>query len=294
MTKDLRLGVSLSEDRTQLAIIEFRPDGADVKYLEEVQRPAGQALTFLPDETLKAINSFGKLSRVNVSIETGNGILQMFPLDAGLSQTEQEEHLDWEWKNYLPEYSPSEYLRTTRVLVSNKEQQTNLVLSSIVKQSLLKEIKDAFIAYKLPSQSVELMINAAENVLRYIHMEMKIKNVALLGISQMRLDVYVFENGKFSSYKYGLSLQPQTAVDFLAGELLEFLPETLYVFGSALSYEWQKMLKSSLGVVLPLNPFRKFRITHEVKNFSKFLGHEHRFCGCVGSILDSESIRIGK
>jgi hypothetical protein len=59
----------------------------------------------------------------------------------------------------------------------------------------------------------------------------------------------------------------------------------MYVFGAALSHDWMKALKSSLGVIVPLNPFRKFRVTPDVKNFSRYLGHEHRFSACVGAML---------
>ncbi len=288
MKKDLRLGVSLSDTRTQLAIVEMTPDGGELKYLDEIERGENSTLAFLPDATLKIIRSFGSPLRVHVAVDSGNALLQTFPLEASLSPAEQEEHLEWEWKNYLPDYQASDYRRTTRLLKANPEQQTNLVLSEVIKQSFLDEVTTTFSSNKIPCQSVGLLMDAAEVVLRSIYPGMNSKNVALVGVSAFRMDVFVYENGQLSAYKYGLSLQPQSAVEFLANELLEFLPEELYVFGSALTYEWVKALKSSLGIVIVLNPFRKFRILPEVKNFSRFLSHEHKFCGCIGSLLDPE------
>jgi len=294
MIKDLRAGISFSDAKTQIAVVEFRLDGTDLKYLEEIARPADQPLTTLPDATIKAINSYGKLSKLTVSIESSNGAIQIFPMDASLTPVEVEEHLDWEWKNFFPTYSSGEFVKQSKLVKPVREDQKTLVLSNIVKQSLINEITTAFEQYKLAFSSIELIPNFAENVLRFIHPEMRMKNTALVGVSPTRLDVYVFEAGRLSAYKYALNLQPQAAVEYLAVELLEFLPETLYVYGSGLSYEWQKALKSSLGVVVSLNPFRKFRITPDVKNYSRYIGHEHRFCGCIGGILEAEPARLGK
>ncbi len=294
MIKDIRVGICFSDEKTQVAVVEFGPDGTELRYLEEILRTAEQPLTYLPEATLKSLNSFGKFSKVGVSIESGNAVSQIFPMDTTLPEASQEEQLDWEWKNYFPEYSSSDFLRSKRVLTTDAEAQTSQILSSIIKHSLLNEIKSAIQGYKIQAGTIELISSNAENVLRFIHPELKNKNVAMVGVSPMRLDVHVFVSGKLSAYKYGIGLQPKEAVDFLANELLEYLPETLYIYGSALTYEWQKALKSSLGVVLTLNPFRKFRITPEVKNFSKYLGHEHRFCGCIGGIIDNESVKGGR
>lgn len=290
MTKELRAGISLSEDKTQVAIAELRSDGNDLKYLEEFSREENHSLTYLPDSVLKSLTAMGKLTSLNVSIETTNATIQVFPLDANLPQSTQDEQLDWEWKNYIPDYSPTEYVRKTMVLASNLDEQRKQMFSSVVKQELHREITEAFRKNNLGFQSIELGLETAEQVLRFVYPDMVNRTIALLGISNMRLDVCVFTNGTLSAYKYGLSFSPQTAVDFLANELLEFLPEALYVYGQTVSYEWIKALKSSLGVVVPLNPFRKFRITPDVKNFSRYLGHEHRFCGCVGALLGS---RVG-
>ncbi|GEM_PF-2748318 len=291
MIKELRAGICISDERTQVVVVEFRPDGMDLRYLEEIIRTPEQSFTYLPDATIKSLTSFGKFAKLSVSIETGNAMTLVLPMDTSLPEVNLEEQIDWEWKNYLPEYVPSEFLRSKTVLTNDAETQTSVVLSSIIKHSLLNEIRDGLRSYKLSAGNVELISTNVEIALRFIHPEIKNKTIAMVGVSGMRLDVHVYVSGKLSAYKYGIGLQPKEAVDFLANELLEYLPETLYLYGSALTYEWQKALKSSLGVVVNLNPFRKFRVLPEVKNYSKYIGHEHRFCGCIGGIIGNDTLR---
>ncbi|MBI3189597.1 MAG: hypothetical protein HYZ33_03005, partial [Ignavibacteriales bacterium] len=273
MAKEFRAGFSFSDDRTQIVVAEFRDDGSDIKYVEELTRNSELAFYVLPPSVFTALKPFGKISKIGVSIETDRAMVQTYPMDASLSPSEQEEQIDWEWKNFVPDYSSNEFLQQTRILKSDTEEQTNIVLSTIIKHSLLNEIKSFFSSNNLQYDSLELHPATSERVLRFVHPDIKEKTVALICISHLRLDVLVLENGTLTTYKYGIGLQPKTAVEFLANELLEVLPEVLYVFGSALSHEWMKAMKSSLGVVVPLNPFRKFRLALDVKHFSRFLGH---------------------
>ncbi len=293
MTKEIRVGIGFSGDKTQIVAAEFRDDGTDLKYIDEVVRRDEQPFYYLPETAVQALKPFGKIAKVGVSMETDRAVLQIFPLDASFSEAEQEEHLDWEWKNFVPEYSSEEYLRQSRVLKSNTEEETNYVWSSIIKHTLINEIREAFRKANLQCDTVELHTTTGERALQFIHSEISSKVVALLSVSHLRLDVVVLDSGTMVMHKYGIGLEPKSAVEFLAKELLEVLPETMYVFGSALSHEWMKALKSSLGVVVPLNPLRKFRVTPEVKNFSRFLGHEHRFSSCVGCMLPDRN-RISK
>ncbi|MBI5216069.1 MAG: hypothetical protein HY960_09985 [Ignavibacteriae bacterium] len=284
MTKEIRVGIGFSGDRTQIVAAEFRDDGTDLKYLDEIVRQDELPFYFLPETMVQALKPFGKIAKVGVSMEIDRAVLQTFPLDASLTTDEREEHLDWEWKNFVPEFSSGEYLRQTRMLKSNNEE-THVVLSSILKHSLLNEIKASFQKSNLQCDTIELHTSTSERALRLVHPEISTKTIALLSISHLRLDVLVFESGALTMHRYAIGLEPKSAVEFLANELLDVLPETMFVFGAALSYEWIKALKSSLGVIVPLNPFRKFRVTPEVKNFSRFLGHEHRFSACVGCML---------
>jgi Tfp pilus assembly PilM family ATPase len=228
-----------------------------------------------------------KSRRVSVALDTSNLFLNTIPVDAGLSQEQMNEHLNWELSQYFPETPPAEFITDVHVLTENETHQWSEILSVSVRRSQTNGIRKAVEMLGLSLHIVDVDHFSAETALRMNYPDTNAKYLAMVGVKQHRLDVSLIRKGKMESYSYYLVNSDAEIVKRI-GTLSR---ETRGIF-SIISYgpHLEKDLlveirRGSSMLVEALNPLRHLRISSKLKLGENLTGPSYRFAAAVGVAL---------
>ena len=286
MAKELKAGVSISDNVIQVVVLEFHSDGITVRHLNEFQNNGRENSWFI-NAVLRAREEISaKITNVSVVLDYNNVFLLSFPLDTSLTQPEQNEQVQWELSNYIEDYKPREYISDIHILRTRARDQVSEVLAVNVKRDLLFTIQ-----HKLADEHIDLHLAdihhfGAQHVLLTSYPELRAKTVVLAGISKNRIDAGILTDGRLKTYRYGFVSSAEECTIFLQDLTKDISFSEMFVYGTGTPGETVKSLQERFSVnVSLLNPFRKLMISPSFRDFGNFAGQEHHFASCVGCAL---------
>ena len=289
MPKELKAGISFSDDTAQTVVLELHPEEVVLHYLEEFKNASRSDIWFL-DSIINARKGFsGKISSVSVALDNSAVFLHSFPLDTSLTQTEQNEYVQWELSNFIEDFKPREYINDIHPLRTRARDQVSDVLAVSVKRTLLFDVQQALADQHIDLRLADTYYFGTQYSLLATYPEVKTKTVALVGATMGRLDVGILVNGRLIDYRYKFVSTIEESVNFLREVLMNFPVSDIYLYGTAMTLDLTKNLHTAFAMnVTALNPFRRMRISSSFRDFDKFIGQEHRFASCVGCVLKKQ------
>ena len=270
-------------------MLELSGDSIELKHLQEITKSGESEFWFL--DALDTIDKkvLGKIPKISIVVENSLAQFHAFPMDSSLTQVEMNEHVEWELKNYLADFRRNDYITDVRQMRMNAREQVLDVLAVSLKKSFIFDLQTRMGERKLILGSVDVPCYAAEDSLLQSHPEVKARQCMLVGLSPDRVDLGILSNAKMMIYRYQPYHAVEDGVAFLLQVAKEYEGISLYVYGDGYSFAWQKALRKEFGQrVMPLNPFRRMRISSLIAHFSKYLGSECRFACCIGSALGEQ------
>ena len=105
-----KAGVSFSDDRAQIAVLEFRKEEVSLVHLKEIENDKLGEHWYLQPVLAKAEKSYRKIGAVSIAFDNASVAFHLFPMDTSLTREEQHEQTQWEMSKIISGYSPKEYL----------------------------------------------------------------------------------------------------------------------------------------------------------------------------------------
>lgn len=287
MGKQFLAGIGVYEGFASLAVIEGDGDLLELKHVEEI--PAGNSpfwfLNLLNDVEKKLAS---KLKKISFSFDGDPVILHTYPGDQTLARQEQDEHARWEMSQILPEYSVERYPVRLIQLQQKIDSATSEMLAIAIDGNAVSGLEDALRKRKFHIGSVMAEMTAVGRVLYTSHPEERRRRSAFVRLSMHGFELVRYLEGEIVDYSTEQAPDIRDLFEALRRVIAADAPEMLYVYGPGLTTDTSKLLRTAFEKqFMPLNPFRRLRITPSVQNFSRFLGKEPRFASAIGAALST-------
>ncbi len=284
MGKDLLAGVSVAGNRCQLVVFETRGSGMKLVYLQDFARTGPHELWFLDAILNPREKLLKKIAQVSVAIDTSSVALHWFPLDTSLTQTEQNEHTNWELEHFIPEFQPGKYIWDQHVMRTRARDQIADVLVVAVKSAVVRTIQEALLDKEIELHLVDTTYFGAEHALLLNYPEIRSATVGLLSGGGRRIDAGVVSNGRLVKY----ALVPETSqpwIPVLQDLLRDSSVAEIYCCGT-IALDEANRLQEEFDVDLKfLDPFRRSADISGCKSVEGYHGFEQLFAASTGLAL---------
>ena len=228
-----------------------------------------------------------KSRRVSVALDTSALFLNTIPIDAELSQSEINDHLNWELSQYFPETPPTEFITDVHVLTEHQADHWNQILSVSVRRAQTNSIRRALEILGQSLHIVDVDHFSAETALRVNYPDTNAKYLALVGVKQRRLDVSLIRQGTMEFYTYYLvesNAEIVERIGILSRETKGIF--SIVTYGPHLDKDLLvEIRRGSSMLVEALNPLRHLRISAKLKLAENLTGPSYRFAAAVGVAL---------
>src|ERR1700741_559522 len=135
MGKEYVAGLSMADGRAQLAVFEVKERETRLLHVEEYDANGQSSLWFLRGILEPHAKPVKKVTRVSIALEYSSVLLHSFPIDASLTQPEQNEHVHWELANIIPDYRANDHVCDVHILKTQARDQVAEILVVAVKRS---------------------------------------------------------------------------------------------------------------------------------------------------------------
>jgi Tfp pilus assembly PilM family ATPase len=286
MSKEISAGISISGNRAELAVFKFDEREYTLLHLQEYLRSDEHDLWFLQPLIEPHERILKKISHVSIALDTGSVFLHSYPIDSSLTQSEQNEHTNWELSRFIPEFKPNDYICDRHVLRTRAREQVAEMLVVAVQRSVIFGIQERLARKKFSVHLIDTSYFGAEHALIVEYPESKVKTVALVSVGEARVDVGIEFNGRLIEYHYATDASLESVVDVLRKVMKDSTIVEIYCCGPNASHEMSASLNETFGIpAIMLNPFRRSVKTLSFDDYEEFIGREHHFAACVGMAL---------
>lgn len=284
MAKEILAGISVTGDRAQMAVFEVRGSGTKLIHLQDQARSGPDELWYL-DPLINPREKFlKKVGRVSIAIDTSAVALHMFPLDSSLTQTEQNEHTNWELAHYIPDFQQGKFIWDQHVLRTRARDQIADVLVVAVKSAVVRSIQEALLAKEIELHIVDTTYFGAEHALLLNYPEVRTATVGLLSATGRRIDAGIVAAGRLVKY----ALVPDTShswIEVLQNFVRDGQVGEIYCCGTA-TLDDANRLQEAFDVDLKfLDPFRRAADISGCKAIDGYNGMEQLFAASTGLAL---------
>ena len=292
MAKESVGGVSFTNDRAQLAVLEVGGREIKVLHLEDLKKASDRETWFLEaavEMRDKGFKVAGKVKKISVALDNTSVFLHSFPLDRTMTAAEQIEHLDWELANYIDNYNTTDYVRDWHILGGDGSESVSNILAACVNRPMINSLSTDLSARGLELHVVDTNHFCALYALITNYPEVRDKNVVLATVDQDRIDAGRIANGWLVSYQYTLGSRIEEAADFIEGfsNRPEITDVFLYGLGPT-SELFAKLKRSSRKSITILDPLRRLTLASSVTGVKSLASQANRFATAIGCALRKE------
>ncbi len=288
MSKLLNAGLSISDDLSHLVVLEHNESKAELIYLEEFTNSGHDNSELWYLKSLFSVENpiLGKIDSVSLALDKKDLLIHTFPMDISLKQDQQNEHLNWELSQLIPNFHAQDYISDTHVLQSIPEANKKNILSVTILKKLVYEITQSISKNKFKLNIIDSAHFSAEKTLIQNHPEVHNQNCILLGISKNQFEISRYFNSNLIEYVYRRETQIEYIIRYLRLFISDAKIDHIYVYGTNANEEILNHLKNNFpSLVQLINPFKIINISHNVQNFHKYLFAIHKFVPAVGIAL---------
>lgn len=284
MARTIIAGIGVSDNIACLSVIEHRDNKKELLYLDQLEQTNESPYWYL--DLLDNLIEPMKIDRVAIALDPSSVAIIRCPMEIGLSQSDRNQQINWELSHYVEDYHPQHYINDVHVLETDHEENIERLLVVSAPRNLIFGLQEALTERRLHLGIVDVNHFAADTALIQSHPDSERILCCSLGIGSSRLDASILRGGQMTAYRYAL---PSTSEEFRSfiSTLMEDYPITsLYVHGSHLTREREKLIKSTVNIpVTILNPFRRMMVSLNFTGFTRYANLAHRFAPAVGIAL---------
>jgi Tfp pilus assembly PilM family ATPase len=294
-TKESIIGLSFSDRNVQA--VEIEHDGSSHTLLAvddwENTLPAnvgenGRRV----DQFMEYLSAFIRVNhiktrQVSVALDTASLFINTIPMEDDISQTEINDHINWELGQYFPDTRAKDFITDTHVLTYNKTQHWNDVLTVSVRRHDAYLVQDALSRLGLNLHIVDVDHLSADTALRKNYPDSVRRYIALVGVKENRLDISLIKFGDIESYRY-LVVDSNKEIIEQIGTLSKETKgiHSITAYGPYLDKDLLVQIRRGSSLLVEaLNPLRHVKVSDSLRLTDRLSVPTYRFASAVGVAL---------
>jgi len=286
MAKAIIAGIGVSDTIACLSVIEHRDRQKELLYLDQLERTIDTPFWYLELLDRFIEQSRSKIDRVAVALDPSSVTIIVCPIDNSLNQTDRNQQINWELSHYIENYNPQHYINDVHVLEINYQENTQHALVVSATRDMIFGLQEALTERRLLLGVVDVNHFAVDMSLLQSHPDCEKILCCSLGMGLSRIDASILLNGRMIAYRYAMPRKDEEIRTFLASLSDHYHFSALYIHGSHLTREKEKLIKSNSSVpVAVLNPFRRMVVSFNFPDFTRYANLFHQFAPAVGIAL---------
>jgi Tfp pilus assembly PilM family ATPase len=215
-------------------------------------------------------------------------LLQMFPLDTTLSESDIEQHAQWELAQHYTNASPISFAISTQMLDTHSEAEVASTVMVSVRKAFVSFLTNVAVLLGGSLHIVDVDHFGAENALAFNYPEIREKRIIVAGLDENSFDASLMVQGQTKDI-----VTMELSGDGTIGPLVEYASnakaETIFLHGRILTPELVSTLQEMVSVpVEVIDPFRKVSLPHSLANYDEISERRQAFASAVGLALRSE------
>jgi len=292
--QDAILGFSFSGDTVQVVEIVYGEPRSTIHAMDEFANVfsnkdySNQDVENFSTSISRFMKAFGVKSReASVALDSGTLFMNTIPMDTDLSQSEVNEHINWELTQFFPEQSPRSFINDIHVLNESAQENIREVLTVSVLRAQADAIQKALSRIGISLNIVDVDHFSAETALRVNYPDTTTKYLGLVGVKRNRLDVSLLRKGVLESYSYYAVESNQDIVErigILSREIKGIY--SIVAYGPHLEKDLLAQIRrGSSMLVEALNPLRHVEVSETLNLAENLTVPSYRFASAVGVAL---------
>ncbi len=215
-------------------------------------------------------------------------VVQSIPTDASLSESELEQHSQWELSQYVLVKNTNAFNVSSMVLDSNEELQVNTTAIVAVRKIFLNFLANVCKQLSGNLNIVDVDHFGAENALLFNYPEVASKRVLLVGVDENSFDASVIASGQTKDF---ITMEWTTENDMaqLAEHVKGVNVETVFFHGRIVSPALVASLKQLVSIPVEImDPFKKVSLPRTLRNYHDIETRKQEYAAAVGLALRAE------
>ncbi len=287
MPQQITAGISVLDDIAHFVVLKLNGYKTELIHLEEYQKTEHDISEtwFLKPLATRGNTVFEKPQSISIALDKKFLFIHNFPIDSNLTKVEQNEHLNWEISQHIPNFHPQEYISDAHLLKTCDERKINDIISVTAKRSLIYAIHEYIAQRNLILNFVDATQFAVEDVLLLNQPEIKNQKCVVVGLTRSSIEYSRYYNGHLIEYNGRPISDIDAGVAYLKNSLSGQIYDTIFIFGNQASAEVLGKIRRDVSLNTSiLNPFRRLNIS-SVRNYDRFVNNVQRFVPAVGIAL---------
>ena len=215
-------------------------------------------------------------------------VVQSIPTDASLTESELDQHAQWELSQYALVKNVNAFNVSSMVLDMNEEVQVNTTAIVAVRKIFLNFLANVCRQLSGTLNIVDVDHFGAENALLFNYPEVASKRVLLAGVDENSFDASVIANGETKNL---VTMEWTTENDMT--QLAEYVKgvnaESVFFHGRIVSQALVASLKQLVSVPVEImDPFKKVSLPRTLRNYRDIEATRQEYASAVGLALRAE------
>lgn len=288
MSNQTTAGISVGIDSAQIVILKSRSQRFELSFIEEYKRAESDKIDTWFLKFLQSHSSLftDRYKVISFALDHSMVFIHTFPMDATLTRDQQNEHLNWELSQLLPNFHPQEYISDMHILKVYANEKRNDVLSVTVKRALVYAIHNYIAKYGITLNVIDASQFAAEEALIQSYPEIKSRNCLLIGLSKSYSEFSYYVSGHLNEYENKQNTNIEYIIQYIQVNIKEKDIDCIFLHGCQIDVNVLMTIRNAIPCeVQILNPFNSLSIPTNVRNFYRFSTSPQRFASAVGIAL---------
>lgn len=227
----------------------------------------------------------GKPKNISFALDRKLLFIHTFPVDTGLTKEKENEHMNWELAQHIPNYHAKEYLSDIHVLKYTPTKQKKDILSVTIKRSYVYDINEKVSSKNYNLDYIDATHFASSDLLFFNHPDVKTQEVLLVSLNKHYIECSRYSQGRLVDYQSSSDTELEQIVEFIKYNYLKEKTERIFIYGTKATTETLVKLRIDVSPHFSiLNPFLRIS-TENVKNFNRFSATLQNFIPSLGIAL---------
>jgi len=215
-------------------------------------------------------------------------VVQSIPTDASLTESELDQHSQWELSQYALVKNINAFNVSSMVLDTNAEIQVNTTVIVAVRKIFLNFLANVCRQLSGTLNIIDVDQFGAENALRFNYPEIAAQRVLLAGVDENSFDASVLANGETKNF---VTMEWSTENDM--AQLAEYVKgvnvESVFFHGRIVSQALVTSLKQLVSIPVEImDPFKKVSLPRTLRNYRDIEARKQEYASAVGLALRAE------
>jgi hypothetical protein len=228
-----------------------------------------------------------RTKKVSLAIHSSRVFIHTIPVEPTAQRSTTMRHLKWELGQYFPDTPPEEFTSDVHELTRDQGQAHVDMLSVSVRRREIQHLSDVLARVGMEVEIVDVDHFAAETALKISYPDTVLRYLALVGITEGRLDISYIRNGTLESYAYRLAASSAEIAEHVGAISRDVTGlNSVVAYGTLLDKDLLVLIrKASATLVEALNPLRRVGVSPGLRPSDRIHSPSYRFAAVIGAAV---------